>query len=45
MFGLFRTAILVLIAFLAGLMFERSGVADACDGMGGIMREGMCWNE
>lgn len=45
MFGLIRTAILVMIAFVGGLMFERSQAADACVGMGGKMHDGVCWNE
>ena len=42
MFGLFRTLILVLIAFVAGLMFERSQSGDACRAAGGEMRDGVC---
>ncbi|WP_299048287.1 hypothetical protein [uncultured Tateyamaria sp.] len=45
MFGLIRTAVLILIAFVAGLMFERSQAADACAVQGGAMRDGVCWNE
>ncbi|WP_299640238.1 hypothetical protein [uncultured Tateyamaria sp.] len=45
MFGLIRTPILILIAFLAGLMFERSQGAEACTDQGGVMRDGVCWNE
>jgi len=45
MFGLIRTAILLLIAFVAGLFFERSQAADVCDASGGTMRDGVCWNE
>lgn len=45
MFGLIRTAILVMLAFVGGLMFERGQAADACAGMGGKMHDGVCWNE
>lgn len=45
MFGLIRTTALVLIAFVAGLMFERSQASEACTGQGGVMRDGVCWNE
>ena len=45
MFGLIRTIFVVMIAFVGGLLFERSQAADACDGAGGTMRDGVCWNE
>ncbi|MBY5934570.1 hypothetical protein KUV51_16295 [Tateyamaria omphalii] len=45
MFGLVRTAILILVAFVAGLLFERSQAAEACAGQGGEMRDGVCWHE
>ena len=45
MFGLIRTAILILVAFVAGLLFERSQASDACVGKGGVFRDGVCWNE
>lgn len=45
MFGLIRTPILLVIAFFAGLMYERSTMADACDGAGGKIHDGICWNE
>lgn len=45
MFGLIRTTILVLVAFVAGLLYERGQAADACDGSGGKMHDGVCWNE
>ncbi|MEX0309149.1 MAG: hypothetical protein AB3N17_02780 [Tateyamaria sp.] len=45
MFGLIRTAILLLVAFVAGLLFERSQATDACAGKDGVMRDGVCWNE
>jgi hypothetical protein len=40
-----RTIVLVLIAFVAGLLYERSNMADACLGLGGAMHDGVCWNE
>ncbi len=42
MFGLIRTAILVLIAFVAGLLFERSQAGEACVAAGGTMQAGLC---
>lgn len=45
MFGLIRTPILLMVAFVAGLMFERSQTAEACTTQGGTMRDGVCWNE
>ena len=45
MFGLIRTAILLCLAFIGGLFFERGQATDACTGAGGIMRDGVCWNE
>ncbi|MEL6451625.1 MAG: hypothetical protein AAFQ19_10215 [Pseudomonadota bacterium] len=45
MFGLIRTPILLLIAFVGGLLFERSQAAEACDSAGGVVRDGVCWHE
>lgn len=45
MFGLVRTTILVLVAFVAGVLYERNGVSEACLGSGGNMHDGVCWNE
>lgn len=45
MFGLIRTAILVMIAFVAGLMYERNQVREACTGQAGTIRDGVCWHE
>jgi hypothetical protein len=45
MFGLIRTIIVVTIAFVGGLLFERDQAANACDGAGGTLRDGVCWNE
>ena len=42
MFGLIRTAILVLVAFAAGLLFERAQAGDACREAGGQLRDGIC---
>lgn len=45
MFGLIRTAILILVAFVAGLLFERGQAGEACTAQGGTMRDGVCWHE
>ncbi|MEP1199526.1 MULTISPECIES: hypothetical protein [unclassified Tateyamaria] len=45
MFSLIRTPILILFAFTAGLLFERSQAGEACTQAGGQMRDGVCWNE
>lgn len=45
MFRLVRTIILVLIAFVAGLMFERSQTAQACSAAGGEIQDGVCRDE
>jgi len=42
MFGLIRTAVLALLAFFAGLMFERSQAGEACVSAGGTMIAGLC---
>ncbi len=42
MFGLIRTVILVLVAFVAGLLFERSQASEACAAAGGEIRDGVC---
>jgi len=42
MFGLFRTALLVLIAFAAGLLFAGSNATEACEAAGGEMAGGIC---
>ena len=42
MFGLIRTAMLVLVAFLSGLFFERSQAAEACRAEGGEPFGGIC---
>ncbi len=42
MFGLIRSTILVLIAFVAGLMFERSNAGETCRAAGGTMQAGLC---
>ena len=42
MFRLIRTLILVMIAFVAGLLFERSQAAEACVAAGGTMAAGLC---
>lgn len=45
MFGLIRTPLLILVAFVAGMLFERSQAANMCVTQGGVMRDGVCWNE
>ncbi len=42
MFRPVRTLILLLSAFLAGLLFERANTREACDNRGGEMLEGLC---
>ena len=42
MFSLIRTAILVMIAFVAGLLFERSQAGEMCVAAGGTMSAGLC---
>ncbi len=42
MFGLFRTALLVLLAFAAGLLFARSQASEACTAAGGETVGGIC---
>ena len=42
MFGLIRTAVLVIVAFMAGLIFERSQAAEACTQEGGEQVRGIC---
>ena len=42
MFGLFRTAIIISVAFVSGLVFERSQASEACSKAGGEQREGIC---
>lgn len=45
MFGMIRLAILLPLAFVAGLLFERSNAGQACEEAGGTPRAGVCWNE
>lgn len=42
MFRLIRSIILVLIAFVAGLLYERSEVRTACQDAGGVVQGGIC---
>lgn len=42
MFGLLRLPILVLLAFLGGIFFERSQAVEACRAEGGTPRGGLC---
>jgi len=45
MFGLIRLALLLPIAFVLGVFFERSNAAASCVDTGGVHRDGVCWNE
>ncbi|MEP2891486.1 MAG: hypothetical protein ABJR46_03280 [Tateyamaria sp.] len=45
MFGLIRTPILLLIAFVAGLLYERNQAGEACVEAGGKKHDGVCWHE
>jgi len=42
MFRLVRLVVLVMIAFLAGLLLERSQQGERCIAAGGDMRAGLC---
>ena len=42
MFRPIRTAVLLGLAFLGGLFFERAQAVEACTGLGGITRDGVC---
>lgn len=42
MFGLIRLPILMLLAFVAGVFFERDQRAETCVAEGGDMRAGLC---
>lgn len=42
MFRIIRALILVLVAFVAGLLFERSEARTACEDAGGVMQGGIC---
>lgn len=42
MFRLARMIVLCLLAFVAGVFFERSGQAESCDTQGGRMQSGLC---
>ncbi|MBW4709291.1 hypothetical protein KX928_15980 [Roseobacter sp. YSTF-M11] len=37
-----RTLIVIVIAFMAGLLFERSRISDSCATAGGTMLAGLC---
>ena len=45
MFGLIRLAVLLPLTFVAGMLFERLNVGEACAVGGGLMRDGVCWHE
>lgn len=42
MFRPIRTIMLVLFAFVAGVLFEKSGQNELCSDRGGEMSEGLC---
>ena len=42
MFGIIRTLVLLVVAFFAGLVFERSQAAEACAQEGGEQVRGIC---
>ena len=42
MFRPIRTLFLILIAFVAGLLFERSQTAEKCRALGGAYSVGLC---
>ncbi|WP_199910718.1 hypothetical protein [Loktanella sp. Alg231-35] len=42
MFRLLRTLILVMFAFVAGMLFEREGRKDTCQNGGGLWVENIC---
>ena len=42
MFRVLRTRILVMIAFIAGMRYEREGSQDICQNGGGLWIENIC---
>lgn len=42
MFRLLRTLILVMFAFIAGMLFEREGYQTICEDGGGLWIENIC---
>lgn len=42
MFGLFRTLLIAMIAFVAGVLYERHNQSELCDAAGGTWRSGLC---
>ncbi|MCI5042459.1 MULTISPECIES: hypothetical protein [Donghicola] len=42
MFGLIRLPFLLAVAFVAGMMYERSEKGKLCDEIGGTTRNGLC---
>jgi hypothetical protein len=42
MFKPFRLLILLMVAFVAGLLFERHKVSEKCTEVGGRMDSGLC---
>lgn len=42
MFGLIRLVILCAIAFIAGVLYERYNIKQACDALDGVASNGLC---
>ncbi|WP_338550067.1 hypothetical protein [Roseovarius phycicola] len=42
MFRLIRLVIFTMLAFVAGVFYERSNTSQACDALGGDMAGGLC---
>ena len=42
MFGLIRLVILCAVAFVAGVLYERHNVNQACDALDGLASNGLC---
>ncbi len=42
MFRLLRTLILVMFAFVAGMLYERQGRQETCEAGGGLWIENIC---
>lgn len=42
MFRFLRTFILVMVAFVAGMMYERQGQQDICENGGGLWVSNIC---
>ena len=42
LFRPFRTLLLLAVAFVAGMLYERQNQAEACEDMGGVIRGAFC---